>query len=95
MDHFWMQINTIDNKGDSILEVFSKNDRSTCHKCGKSATKCNGKAPSRLIRHLPIFATPVYLRITPIRYTCEHCDDHPTTEPFAWRVAGICCAVFH
>ena len=29
--------------------------------------------------------TKVYLRITPIRYSCEHCDDHPTiTEPYNW-----------
>lgn len=74
-----------DNKGNIILEVVSKNDHSTCHKCGKPATKPNGKAPTRLIRHLPILDTPVYIKITPIRYLCEHCDDHPTTtEQYDW-----------
>ena len=75
----------IDSKGNIILDVVSKNDHSTCHRCGKSATKRNGIAPSRLIRHLPILDTPVYLHITPIRYYCEHCDDHPTTtEQYDW-----------
>jgi transposase len=65
--------------------VVSKNTNSTCHKCGKPATKRNGIAPTRLIRHLSILDTPVYLRITPIRYSCEYCDDHPTTtEQYDW-----------
>ncbi len=76
---------TIDTKGDIIIEVVSKNDHSTCHKCGKPATKRDGKAPPRLVRHLPLFETPVYLKITPIRYSCEYCDDHPTTtEQYDW-----------
>ena len=76
---------TIDNNGHIILDVESKNTCSTCHKCGKPATKRNGMAPMRLIRHLPIFDTPVYLRITPVRYSCEYCDDHPTTtEQYDW-----------
>ena len=61
----------------------SKNDQSTCHKCGKPATKLNGKAPERAIRHLPIFDKPVYLRITPLRYFCEACDT-TTTEQYDW-----------
>jgi len=76
---------SIDKNGNIILEVKSKNECSTCHKCGKPATKRNGSAPPRLIRHLPIFDTPVYLRITPVRYSCDHCDDHPTTtEQYEW-----------
>ncbi len=74
-----------DNKGNIILEVVSKNDHSTCHKCGKPATKRNGTAPVRLIQHLSIFDTPVYLRITPVRYICDNCDDYPTTtEQYDW-----------
>ena len=76
---------TIDTQGNIIFDVVSKNDHSTCHKCGKPATKRDGTAPVRLIRHLSILDTPVYLRITPIRYSCEHCDDHPrTTEQYDW-----------
>jgi transposase len=76
---------TTDNNGHIIIDVVSKKTHSICHKCGKPATKSNGTAPIRLIRHLPILDTPVYLRITPLRYSCEFCDDHPTTtEQYDW-----------
>ena len=76
---------TIDKQGNIIIEVISKKSHSTCHKCGKHATKRHGTAPKMTIRHLPILDTPVYLVITPIRYQCEHCDDHPTTtEQYDW-----------
>lgn len=76
---------SIDKEGNIILDVVSKHAHSTCHKCGKPATKRNGTAPKRLIRHLPILDTPVYLRITPVRYLCEHCDEHlTTTEQYDW-----------
>lgn len=76
---------SIDREGNIILDVVSRNDHSTCHKCGKPATKRDATAPTRLIRHLPIFDKPVYLRITPVRYSCENCDDHPTTtEQYDW-----------
>jgi transposase len=75
----------IDKKGNIIIDVVSKCTCSTCHKCGKPATKRNGVAPSRLVRHLSILDTPVYLRITPIRYSCEYCDNNPTTtEQYDW-----------
>lgn len=74
-----------DKNGNIILEVVSKNKHSTCHKCGKPATKRNGLAPTRLIRHLSILDTPVYLQITPIRYACDNCDDNTTTtEQYDW-----------
>lgn len=76
---------TIDDQGNIILEVRSTKTFSTCHKCGKPATKRYGTAPSLKIRHLSLLDTPVYLAITPIRYQCEHCDDHPTTtEQYDW-----------
>lgn len=75
----------IDADGNIVLKVRSKNDHSTCHQCGKPATKPNGQAPTRRIRHLPIFDKPVYLEIIPVRYRCEHCDDGPTTtEQYDW-----------
>ena len=75
----------IDSEGNIVLKVRSTNDRSTCHKCGKPAPKLNGHAPMRRIQHLPIFETPVYLEIVPVRYICEHCDDGPTTtEQYDW-----------
>ena len=45
----------------------------------------NGIAPIRLVQHLSILDTKVFLRITPIRYSCEYCGDHPTTtEQYDW-----------
>jgi len=74
-----------DKDGNIIIEVVSKNKNSTCHRCGKPATKRNGTAPARMIRHLPVFDTPVFIKITPARYMCENCDDHPTTtEQYDW-----------
>jgi len=75
----------IDKQGNIVIKVRSKNDHSTCHKCGKPATIPNGKAPVRRIRHLSILDQPVYLEIEPIRYSCEHCDGSPTTtEQYEW-----------
>lgn len=75
----------IDKEGNIVIEVRSTKTYSTCHKCGKHATKRYGTAPKVKIRHLPILDTPVYLVIEPMRYQCEHCDDHPTTtEQYDW-----------
>ena len=64
-----------DKKGNIILNVVYS----------KPSTKRNGVAPTRLIRHLPIFDVPVYLRIIPMRYSCEYCDDNPTTtKQYDW-----------
>lgn len=75
----------IDNEGNIVFKVKSKNTQSTCHTCGEAATKANGRAPARKVRHLPIFNQPVYLEIVPVRYICENCDDRPTTtEQYDW-----------
>lgn len=75
----------IDLEGNIIFEVKSKESHSICHTCGKHATKPNGRAPMRKIRHLPIFDQPVYLEIVPVRYSCEYCGDGTTTtEQYDW-----------
>jgi transposase len=76
---------SVNKQGSIVIEVVSKKKSSACHKCGKPATKPNGTAPQRTIKHLPIFDKPVYLKITPIRYVCDNCDDSPTTtEQYDW-----------
>lgn len=76
---------TVDNKGNIVIEVQSKATCTPCHKCGKSATKRYGYGPHLTIRHLPILDTPVFLKIRPVRYQCEICDDDPTTsEKYDW-----------
>ena len=39
-----------------------------------------------LIRHLPVFGRPSYLRYRPRRYPCLECEGHPTTtQRLEWR----------
>tara|TARA_B100002003_G_scaffold204473_1_gene197465 strand:- start:126 stop:1361 length:1236 start_codon:yes stop_codon:yes gene_type:complete len=73
----------IDKKGNVIITVESKKAETTCHKCGKPATKRYGYAPPIQVRHLPIFDRPVYLQIKPVRYQCDHCST-VTTEQYDW-----------
>ena len=78
-----------DSKGNIIITVTTNQTETLCHKCGKPATKPYGYAPYLKIRHVPIFETPVYLRIKPMRYQCERCEDGPTTqEKYDWCGKG-------
>ena len=78
----------IDKEGNIVFSVVSKNKQSICHQCGKPATKSNGKAPLRRIRHLPIFDQPVYLEIIPERYYCEDCDTTTTEQGYTLIMVG-------
>ena len=79
----------INNKGEIILSVRSLKTETPCHKCGKPATIRYAYAPELTIRHLPIFDTPVYLVIKPIRYKCNDCDGTITTsEAYNWCKKG-------
>ena len=79
----------INNKGEIILKVISTKTETPCHKCGKPATIRYGYGPELTIRHLPIFDTPVYLVINPVRYKCADCDDTITTsEVYDWCKRG-------
>lgn len=80
---------SIDTQGDVILEVRSKKSETKCRKCGKSAPHRHGYGQVMTLRHLPILKKNVYLKIKPVRYRCEHCDDHPTTtEQYDWCDRG-------
>jgi|TARA_B110000503_G_scaffold141946_1_gene237119 transposase len=80
---------TVDTKGNIVIEVQSKATDTPCHKCGKTATKRYGYGPFLTIKHLPLFDKPVYLKIRSVRYQCEHCDDHATTsEQYDWCDRG-------
>ena len=52
-----------DSKGNIVLAVESKCDRTTCHKCGKDATKRYGYGAIMEVRHTSVFDMPVILRI--------------------------------
>lgn len=78
-----------DSQKNIIFEVKSKCSETACRKCGKPATKRYGYSAVVDIRHTSILDTPVYLRIKPVRYQWEHCDDHPTTtEQYGWCAKG-------
>lgn len=80
---------SFDTQGNIIIEVKSKKDFTNCHKCQKPTTKRYDTAPVIQIRHLPILDTPVYLKIHPVRYQCNDCDNHPTTtETYDWCSKG-------
>ena len=79
----------IDNKGTVILTVKSKNTKTTCHKCGKDATKRFGYSGMLEIKHTSVFDKPVVLEIKPARYECKHCDNKTTTtEKYDWVATG-------
>ena len=80
---------TIDTKGKIVFTVESKCTKTTCHKCGKDATKrCGYSAPIE-VRHTSILDTPVILRIKPVRYECQYCDNRTTTtEKYDWIAEG-------
>ena len=76
---------TLDAKGNIILDVVSKCTETTCHKCGKPATKRDGYSTPIMVEHTKILEKKVYLRIKPVRYECGDCPDHPsTTEQYTW-----------
>jgi transposase len=70
---------------DLIITVKSTKDSCPCHKCGREAKKIHGYADVILLRHLCILGRQVYIRIKPVRYQCEYCDDKTTTtEQASW-----------
>jgi len=62
-----------------IITVKSTLNYTQCRKCGKVITKRHGEDKPILLRHLPIFDQPVYLKIHPVRYQCLDCKNNPTT----------------
>ena len=76
---------SIDSNGNIVLDVVSKCTSTTCHKCGANATKRHGHSFPIMVRHTSVFDTPVYIRIKPVRYQCDNCDDQATTtEQYDW-----------
>lgn len=76
---------TVDAKGNFIINVESTATSTPCHKCGQLATKMSGYGETIMVQHLSILDRPVYLRITKVRYECDFCEDHPkTSEQYDW-----------
>jgi len=71
--------------GDLIITVKSTRKKTCCRVCEKEIDRIHGYGETILLRHLPILERRVYIRLKPIRYICDDCDDKPTTtEQPAW-----------
>ena len=77
----------VDSKGNIVITVESKCDKTTCHNCGKDATKRYGHGAIMEFRHTSVFDQPVILRIKQVRYQCEHCNS-TTSEQYDWVAKG-------
>jgi transposase len=70
---------SLNERGEIIITIESTKVGTTCGKCGKWITKARGQDEWVMIRHLPAFGRPSYLRYRPRRYQCLDCEGHPTT----------------
>ena len=76
----------VSEHGEIIITIESIKAGTACRKCGKWITKAHGQDEWVMIRHLPAFGRPSYLRYHPNRYQCQDCEGHPTTtQKLAWR----------
>lgn len=80
---------TMGERGGIIITIESTKVGTRCRKCGKWITKVHGRDEWVMIRHLPVFGRPSYLRYRPKRYQCQDCEGHPTTtEKLDWQDAN-------
>lgn len=79
----------IDSNGNITFSVESVCTGATCHKCGQLATKRYGHSYIMTFEHTSILDRRVFLKIKPVRYYCEHCNDGTTTtEKYDWVAKG-------
>ena len=69
----------IDKEGRFIITVTSTVEGTDCHKCGRKIDKPYGSGTEILLRYLPVFGMPTYIR-RPLRYQCIICDGGPVTN---------------
>jgi transposase len=76
----------INKVGELIITIESTKEGTHCRQCGREIRKPHGYDEWMIIRHLPVFGRPSYLRYRPRRYQCMECAGHPTTtEQLDWR----------
>jgi len=76
----------INKVGELIITIESTKEGTLCRRCGREIRKRHGYDEWTVIRHLPVFGRPSYLRYRPRRYQCIECEDHPTTtQRLDWR----------
>jgi len=76
----------INKVGELIITIESSKDGTICRQCGREVRTRHGYDEWTIIRHLPVFGRPSYLRYRPRRYQCMECEGHPTTtQRLEWR----------
>ncbi len=76
----------INKVGELIITIESSKEGTICRQCGREIRKRHGYDEWTIIRHLPVFGRPSYLRYRPRRYQCLECEGHPTTtQRLDWR----------
>jgi transposase len=76
----------INKVGELIITIESSKEGTNCRQCGREICKRHGYDEWTIIRHLPVFGRPSYLRYRPRRYQCLECEGHPTTTQLLdWR----------
>jgi len=76
----------INKVGELIITIESTKEGTLCRQCGREIHKRHGYDEWTIIRHLPVFGRPSYLRYRPRRYQCLECEGHPTTtQRVDWR----------
>jgi transposase len=76
----------INKVGELIITIESVKEGTICRQCGCEIRTRHGYDEWALIRHLPVFGRPSYLRYRPRRYQCLECEGHPTTtQRLEWR----------
>jgi transposase len=76
----------INKAGELIITIESSKEGTICRQCGREIRKRHGYDEWTIIRHLPVFGRPSYLRYRPRRYQCVECEGHPTTtQRLDWR----------
>lgn len=76
----------INKVGELIITIESTKEGTICRQCGREIRKFHGYGEWVIIRHLPVFGRPSYLRYRPKRYQCMECEGQPTTtQTVDWR----------
>ena len=79
----------INPRGELIISVESTKPGTSCRVCGNWIEKLHGQDDWVILRHLPVFGRPSYLRYRPKRYQCQNCEGKPTTtQRLEWHDAN-------
>jgi transposase len=76
------------DRGDCTITVESTVEGTKCRQCGRGITELHGLDEVITLRHLPILARRLYVRLRPKRYRCPWCEGGPTTtQQLSWYAA--------